>query len=184
MKGHLPGTAIEAELSDPKQGMMILDGIFSSGGLVLSQVTRLTGIEPHTVQNWIKRGYCSPPKAKKYSERQFCRLVIINMLKDSMRLPEITELPSKINGQLNDESDDMIGDERLYAYFLSIISRLGASGAPSSAVTAAASEALADYEEPFAGGKRRLSRALEVMTCAYYSHRFREKATFLLAAMD
>ena len=59
---NLPGTAIENVFSDPKK---TLYSIFASGGLFLSQVCFVTGIELHTVQNWVKRGFVAPPIEKK-----------------------------------------------------------------------------------------------------------------------
>ena len=46
----LPGTAIPRE--NAKDAMEILDGLFLGGGLVLSPVTELAGIEGYMVQNW------------------------------------------------------------------------------------------------------------------------------------
>ena len=53
--------------------LSILGGL--AGGMVLGQIASLTGLEPHTVQNWVKRGFLSNPVNKRYSCNQFCRIV-------------------------------------------------------------------------------------------------------------
>ena len=89
MIGILPGTTIEADPAREGAAEGILSSLFMAGGLVLSQVSQLTGLEPHMIQNWVKRGFVSPPRNKKYTRRQFCRIVIINMLRDSLPLERI-----------------------------------------------------------------------------------------------
>lgn len=115
---NLPGTAIENVFSDPKK---TLYSIFASGGLFLSQVCFVTGIELHTVQNWVKRGFVAPPIEKRYSVRQVCRIAIINMLRDVLPLDTALQLLRYINGALDDESDDMIDDSVLYLKFCDMI---------------------------------------------------------------
>jgi DNA-binding transcriptional MerR regulator len=77
----LPGTLIETGKLAEGESRKIFDNIFSCGGLMLSQVCNMTGLEAHTVQNWVKRRYVSSPKGRLYDVDQFSRLVIINMLK-------------------------------------------------------------------------------------------------------
>lgn len=85
---------------------------------MLSQVASLTGLEPYVIQNWVRRGFVAPPERKRYSRRQFSRIVLINMLKDSMQLDKICALLSYVNGELDDESDDLIDDFQLYLYIV------------------------------------------------------------------
>jgi len=88
----------------------VLGNIFQTGRLVMSQVSNLLGLEPYLIQNWVKRGFLAPPQKKLYTRRQFCRLCIINMLKDTLRLERIAALISYVNGMLDDESDDTVAD--------------------------------------------------------------------------
>lgn len=88
---------------------------------MLSQVSQLTGLEPHVIQNWVKRGFVSPPRNKRYSRNQFSRIALINMLKDCLRLDQITRLLSYLNGHLDDESDDIIDESRLYTYITRLV---------------------------------------------------------------
>ena len=122
MQYTLPGTTIEARADDAQA---LLQSLFVAGGLVLSQVSLLTGLEPHTIQNWVKRGFLSAPQRKKYSQRQVCRIFIINMLRDSLQIERICQLLSYVNGRLDDEGDDIIDDTTLYLHALSLIAKMG-----------------------------------------------------------
>ena len=183
---RLPGTSIEAEITAGSSSFAekLLDSFFAAGGLVLSQVSSLTGMEAYSVQNWIKRGFCSPPVNKKYSKSQFCRLVILHMLKDTLTLPEISGLLSYINGDLTDEGDDTLSDDRLYLYFLRTI--LLTEEYTKEKATSAAAAAIEDFCEPFPGGKMRLQRTLVTMVCAYHASLLHQEASAMLkeAAKD
>lgn len=117
----LPGTKIEASFDTANS---TLTAMFMVDGLVLSQISTTIGVELHTVQNWVKRKYISPPVNKKYSKRQFCRIAIINILKDVFTLHQIVEVLSFINGELDDESDDLINDSELYLLMVTILSKI------------------------------------------------------------
>lgn len=117
----LPGTDIPVTSCDAGEIDKCLDILFMAGGLSLSQLTSLGHIENYDVQNWIKRGFCSPCVGKKYTKRQFCRLVTINILKDSLQISDITSLISYINGVLDKEEDDLIPDDLLYCLFASAV---------------------------------------------------------------
>ena len=59
----LPGTVLEMDRGEADQAEAKISALFLAGGMVLSQVTDLTGLEPYTVQNWVKRGFLPPPSA-------------------------------------------------------------------------------------------------------------------------
>ena len=87
MNWTIPGTVL---LSDRASAERIEDqfrAMFLGGGIVLSQIVEITGLEPYTVQNWVKRGFLVPPDRKRYNLTQLCRIININMLK--MIFPEI-----------------------------------------------------------------------------------------------
>ena len=121
----------------------------------MSQVSTLLGIEPYLIQNWVKRGFLSPPVKKQYTKRQFCRLCIINMLKDTLRLERIAALISYVNGKLDDESDDTVGDDVLYNYYVDMCYLLENEGGKIEAVTETVT---AGYSEPCAGSRERLKK--------------------------
>ena len=94
----------------------------ATGGLTLSQLSKLTGLEGTTIQNWIKRGWVSPTRGrKKYTQQQVLRILLINMLRGAMKLDDIANLMVYVNGDVEDTSDDIIADELLYNILCKII---------------------------------------------------------------
>ena len=93
----------------------------ATGGLTLSQLSNLTGLEGSTIQNWIKRGWVPSTKGKKYSERQILRILLINMLRGAMKLENIIKLMTYRNGDVEDTSDDIIEETLLYNSLCRII---------------------------------------------------------------
>ena len=183
MVSRLPGTTLEADLERENAADTLLSSIFLAGGLVLSQVSLLTGLEPYTIQNWVKRGFLPPPVHKKYSRRQVCRLFIINMLRDSMQIDRICRLLSFVNGRLDDEGDDLIDDSTLYLHIVALVSRWGDDVPTAEQLNAWCSEVLADYEEPYPGARARIAAALEVISTAYLASCLRRRAELLLARL-
>ena len=179
---RLPGTTLELEGAlDADFAKQLLEGFFSAGGLVLSQVSSLSGMEAHSVQNWIKRGFLAPPVNKRYSISAFCRLVILHMLKDSLTLPEIAGLLSYINGDLTDERDDLLSDDRLYLYFLRTLQEGDLTRYyDREKAESAAEKACADFKEPFPGGRQRLCRTLVTMVCAYHASLLHREAAAMV----
>lgn len=173
---NLPGTTVAFDRK--KDAETILDGLFSVGGLVFSQLSALTGLEGYMIQNWVKRGFLTPPVGKKYTKNQFCRLITINLLKDSLSIPEIVGLLSYINGQLNDESDDMIDDSLLYIYFTRTL--LLANEETVESARSAAFEVVKDFTESEPGCRERLVEVLCVMFIAYSSSMLRKTAKELV----
>ena len=108
MEWTIPGTVITAPRGEVALIRDRFEAMFLSGGLVLSQVAAITGLETHTIQNWVKRGYLTPPKNKHYTLRQLCRIININMLRAVLPLERICNLLGYVNGQLDNEADDMI----------------------------------------------------------------------------
>ena len=177
----MPGTTIECDISRTGEVESILTPMFMAGGLVLSQVSQLTGLEPYIIQNWVKRGYVSSPTNKKYSKQQFCRLVIISFLRDTLQLEKITKLLSYINGKLNDESDDLIDDYQLYLYFTSLLV-MGDNGFPLlNTMEERIGVMLDGFKEVYSGGKKRLSDVLYIMEVAYSATMLKQEAEQMLA---
>ncbi|MBR2405929.1 MAG: DUF1836 domain-containing protein [Clostridia bacterium] len=180
----LPGTTIEVSTVEVGTSRRMFDGIFATGGITLSQVSVMTGLEPHVVQNWVKRGFVSSPVKRMYSKNQFARIVIINMLRESLHLDRICTLLGYLNGCLNDESDDVIGDSELYHMYTDLIAEGGGMILDSESVRDAAEAVAATYTEPVPGAKRRLVKILQVMANAHYASLSRRRAEELLSQLD
>ena len=122
MNRLIPGTTIKfTEQARESAFSMIAPVLEATGGLTLSQLSKLTGLEGTTIQNWIKRGWVSATKGKTYSEKQILRILLINMLRKAMKLDDIAKLMVYINGDVEDTSDDIIEEILLYDILCRII---------------------------------------------------------------
>lgn len=122
MSKMIPGTTLKFAETARKEAFSVISPVLeATGGLTLSQLSKLTGLEGTTIQNWIKRGWVSPTKGKKYSEKQVLRILLINMLRNVMKLDDIASLMSYVNGDVEDTSDDIIADIHLYNMLCRII---------------------------------------------------------------
>jgi len=181
----LPGTTIEVVLA-PGAADRQLTPLFSCGGLVLSQVCQLTGLEGYTVQNWIKRKFLSPPVKKKYTRCQLCRIFNINLLKDTFTLEQAVTLLGHIdNGSLNDTSGDLIDDSRLYAYLVDCLAELNSSDRLDINRTGEIVRAVtADYQSPNRGSDIRLRLVLEIMLTACQAQQIHRRALEMFVRLD
>lgn len=178
---YLPGTTIEVGVNKLGVSEKILGNIFQTGGLVMSQLSVLLGLEPYIIQNWVKRGFLSPPVKKMYTKRQFCRLCLINMLKDTLRLERIAALISYVNGKLDDESDDIIGDDSLYVYYVDLCFLLKECKMDTDEALDKVTEG---YDEPCEGGRERLKKVLLVMHHARVATVAKKRAETILESFD
>ena len=182
MNWTLPGTTLQGDRSDAGR----TDGLFRSmmltGGLTLGQVATITGLEPYTVQNWVKRGFLPAPRGKRYDMEQLCRIITINMLRGALALEKICGLLSYINGSLTDESDDIIDDTMLYFMFVKLAAQ--ARDLDGDEWDAAIADTLAGYREPFPGARQRIEKVLRIMLTAWISTRMRQEAEAMLSTLS
>ena len=172
MNWTIPGTTLVEPRASADQTEGMFHSMFLAGGMVLSQVSSITGLESYTIQNWVKRGFLAPPKNKRYDLEQVCRIITINMLKGALSLEKICSLMQYINGDLTDESDDIIDDAVLYFMFVKLAARARHIGG-NQAWDDALLEATASYTEPYPGARDRVIQVLRVMLMAYISSRFK-----------
>ena len=144
-------------------------------GMMLSQITAITGLEPYTVQNWVKRGFLPAPENKRYTLRQLCRIININMLKDVLVMEDICGLLQYINGNLGDESDDLIDDSQLYFLFIRLAECHARTRTPFEE-DIYLNEVLQDYEEPVPGAKARVAKVLRIMLTAWAAAQMKKKS--------
>ena len=183
MKWTLPGTVLEAEREEAGNVEALFSSMFLAGGMVLSQVSSLTGLEPYTVQNWVKRGFLPPPERKRYSMRQLCRIININMLKSVLPLEQICGLLTYINGNLDDESDDLIDDSTLYFLFVRLAANYSVMHNPQGR-DAYLDQLLRDYQEPVPGAKERVRKVLCIMLTAWAAAQLRQAAETMVATLQ
>jgi len=179
MNWTLPGTTLPGNRSEAHRTQELFQSMMLTGGLTLGQVSTVTGLEPHTIQNWVKRGFLAPPRGKRYNMEQLCRIITINMLRGALPLERICGLLSYINGSLTDESDDIIDDTVLYFMFVRLAAQARTMKTPHQ-WQQAIEATLADYEEPFPGAALRIGKVLRIMLTAWIATRLRQETEAML----
>ena len=114
MNWTIPGTTLTTQREKAGTIRGQFQALFLGGGIALSQVTSITGLDAYMIQNWVKRGFLSPPVGKRYTCRQFCRIVIINMLKSVLPMEKICALLKKYDIPAKDQVTklwDILSDE-------------------------------------------------------------------------
>ncbi len=178
----IPGSVLQIRREEAEDVPRQLEALFFGGGITLSQVTAITGLEAYTVQNWVKRGFLTSPVGKRYTLRQLCRILNINMLRGSMPIDRICHLLAYVNGQLDDESDDMIDDSQLYFMFVKLAVRMKELYDPEKA-NSILEAYLADYDEPVPGARERVRQVLRIMLTAWLAARMLQETEKMLNAL-
>ncbi|MGN0616377.1 DUF1836 domain-containing protein [Ruminococcus flavefaciens] len=170
MNRLIPGTTMKFSEQARESAFSLISPVLeATGGLTLSQLSKLTGLEGTTIQNWIKRGWVSATKGKKYSEKQILRILLINMLRKAMKLEDIANLMHYINGDVEDTSDDIIEDILLYDILCRIIFTAEDEGAfDTDHIKSLVAREVADNTKEIADDEK-LKKAMYVMVMGYRS---------------
>lgn len=168
-KWNIPGTTLECTRAEADQLQNLFQPMFLAGGLSLSQVSKITGLECHTIQNWVKRGFLPPPQNKRYDMERLCRIININILKGNMPLEQIIKLMAYLNGDLADESDDLVDDTKLFFMFVSLAARARHLGGDQT-WDEALEQITADYAEPVPGAREKLCKVLKIMLTTWIAN--------------
>lgn len=182
MQWIIPGTTLTAQRDQADQVDQVFHAMFLAGGLTLSQVSSLTGLEPHTIQNWVKRGFLPPPQGKRYSMEQLCRILNMHILKGNMNLEQIVKLMQYLNGNLADESDDQVDDTLLYFYFVRLAARAG-NVAGEEAWQDALEQVTESFRETVPGVRKKLIAVLRIMLTVWCANQLKARADGLLAQL-
>ena len=173
----IPGTQMDRVKMGDVTGLEFLDKIFYiTDGIMLSQIREICGIDGSTLQNWTKRGWVANAHNKRYGKDQLARILIINMMRESMQLERIAALLTYVNGRAGDKSDDIIPESLLYDYLCRIIDELVDDGPQGDNVKKLIHRTLNSYEECAPGARKRLENACEIIIYAYYSSLVKQKA--------
>lgn len=182
MDWSIPGTTLTAPRENADGIGEQFAGMFLAGGLTLSQVAAVSGLEPYTVQNWVKRGFLPPPRNKRYDMEQLCRILNMNILRGTMPLEQIVRLMSYLNGDLADESDDLVDDTMLYFFFVRLAARARYIGGDKNWDDALL-HVTQDYPEKAPGAREKLTKVLKVMLTVWCANCLKAKAEDLIAKL-
>lgn len=178
-----PGSTIEVSHLEKDCSRTLFDGIFATGGITLSQVSIMTGLEPFVIQNWVKRKFVSSPVKRFYSRQQFSRILLINMLRESIQIDRICSLIQILGGESEEEFDDLISDEELYHRYVNMLAEMNLQAITADAVRQATSLAVQDYQIPALRDKSQLEKILKVMFYAHSASRLRDAANEMLSTL-
>lgn len=180
---RIPGTILDRDKMGGATGMEFLDKIFYiTDGIMLAQIREIAGVDGTTLQNWLKRGWVVNPVNKMYNKDQLARILIINMMRATMQLSDISFLLTYVNGDPGCREDDIIPESRLYDYICRMIDRLAGENGdmPHDSLTKLIDSYTADYVETLGGARRRLNRALEIILTSYYANMLKLRADALV----
>lgn len=182
MEWTIPGTVLTAPRSEADNIEKDFRAMFLAGGIMLGQVAAISGLEPYDVQNWVKRRLLPPPVNKRYNLTQLCRILNINMLKKALPMEQICGLLGYINGELDDTSDDLIDDSKLYFLFVKLAARARHIGG-SENWDDALLQVTADYNEPQPGARERLITVLRIMLTAWVASKLLDASQEMIRAL-
>lgn len=183
MQWTIPGTTLTGLRSEADRIEGLFQPLFLAGGLTLSQVSSISGLEPYTVQNWVKRKFLAPPVGKRYTMEQVCRILNINILKGAVPIEQIVKLMAYLNGDLTDESDDLVDDTMLFFLFVKLAARARYIGG-TKAWDDALAEITENYAEPVPGAREKLIKVLKVMLTVWCANQMKAQADQMMEEMN
>ena len=98
-------------------------------------------------------------------------------------MEKICSLLGYVNGQLDDESDDLIDDSELYFMFIRLASRVNELGNQEN-LEKAMERTLADYREPVPGARKRVEKVLRIMLTAWAAAKMQATAERLMEQLE
>lgn len=177
---NIPGTILNMEKMDGATGMDFLNKVFFiSDYIMLAQIREITGIDGTTLQNWLKRGWVGTPNKKSYTKEHLARILIVNMMRDTMQLSRIIFTLEYINGK--EREDKIIDESLLYDYICKTLVKLSETkNTGLGELDEIIDFVLKDYEEPVTGAYKRLKTGIRVITITYYSAMIKADAEAIL----
>ncbi|MCL2409415.1 MAG: DUF1836 domain-containing protein [Oscillospiraceae bacterium] len=160
----LPGTAVTYPDSAGGKGFSKIEMLISAtGGLSLSQVCAVTGLEGSTIQNWVKRGWVTNPRGKKYDEIHIARILIINALKDCIKLEHISILMKYVN---DPPTEGIVKESDLFNFLCDALAMMGqADDLSKGGVESVVEAVVKDYEDSPVYEKIRKALAVMIYAC-------------------
>ena len=104
-----------------------------------------------------------------------CRQLLVN-------LDQMAQLMGYLNGDLADESDDLVDDTALYFFFVRLAARAEGTDCPEN-WQAALTEVTKDYVEPLPGARQKLVKVLEVMLTVWCANCLKTRAEAMIAEL-
>ncbi len=180
---YIPGTILDMEKMGNVSGLGFIDNVFYiTDKIMLTQIREITGIDGTTLQNWLKRGWVGTPDKKSYTREHLARILLINMMRDTMQLSRIIFTLEYINGKADDEK--IVLESVLYDYVCRILRELTVSSVDGlSRLDSIIDTVLAGYEEPVTGARKRLCNGIKIVAITYYSSMIKAEAESIIDSL-
>ena len=180
--GTIPGTVLDAERLHGVTGEEFIDKIFYvTDRIMLSQIREITGIDGTTLQNWVKRGWVDSPSKKTYSKEQLARILLINMMRDTLQLSHIMSLLKYMEG--NDD-EGKISECSLYDCVCKVLKAVsGANGGGINGLDDIIIEELTAFSDLPTEKKKRILVGVRIIVVSYYATTMKATAEYMLSAI-
>ena len=175
-----PGTTVEISTAKKGASKQLFDGIFATGGITLSQLSIMTGLEPYIIQNWVKRKFLSPPVGRTYSKEQLARVAIINMLREELQIEKICNVLDTLGGDPKKQYPAVISTSELYHLYFDMLAENAPLAFDGNEVTATAEKVAVCFNS----NERLLSQILQLMLYAHKASELRDKANQILYSLE
>ena len=176
--GTIPGTLLDSEKLGGVTGAEFIEKVFYvTDGIMLSQIREITGIDGTTLQNWLRRGWVPNPTKKTYSRDQLARILLINMMRDTLKLSDIISLLAYVNGE-----NETVSECALYDIVCRVLTAVSESEGGIGGLDDMIIGILADESFP-SDDKKRVLFAVRVIVISYYATTMKSTAEFMLSAL-
>lgn len=181
MQWTIPGTVLPGQTEEAENIPQVFHAFFLAGDISLSQVSAISGLEPYMIQNWVRRKYLPNPQGKKYNQNQLCRILTINLLRKSMAIEKVCALLGYVNGQLDEEQDDLISDADLYFLLVALAAQVyGRKGTLEEGIE----KSVQALPERIPGANQRIQNTLTVMLYAWCASFLRDRAEAMMETLE
>lgn len=180
--GTIPGTVISRERLNNATGAEFISKVFYvTDGIMLSQIREITGIDGTTLQNWVKRGWIKNPTKKTYSREHLARILLINMMRDTIQLSRIINLFDYINGG----EGETVSECDLYDCVCTALDAMSdASSGGISGLDEVILETLRGYDSIGTDAKVRILNGIRVIVVTYYATTMKATAEYMLSTVE
>ena len=177
--GTIPGTSLPADRFGGVTGNDFIEKIFFvTDGIMLSQIREITGIDGTTLQNWLKRGWVPSPQKKTYSREHLARILLINMMRDTVELSRIVFLLGYFGG-----SGETLGECELYDIVCRVLSTVSVSGGSMGGLDDIITNETDAYANLSDDTRKRILLVVRIIVVSYYATTMKATADYMLSSL-
>lgn len=110
---YLPGTVLPYRSGITSAFSAFRPLISAAGGLSLSQLCALTGLEGSTIQNWVKRGWVSKPINKKYDQQHLPRILLLAALRENIQIDQLISVIEAVTQTRRSKESSFVVEEQV-----------------------------------------------------------------------